>query len=138
MNITPQEVIQTLIKTGWKQIEISRAIGLSQPNISRIASGIQECSWKHMVSLMELLDKQPDRSKNRQMNDPTSYQHTWNQGLISGLAFACKELKMPHGTYEHLLMRWGEELKKPLERLNQRNNHEQPQSNQETTGPDAS
>lgn len=137
-NTTPQEVVKTLIDKGWKQVEISRAIGLSQPNISRIASGIQECSWKHMVSLMDLLDKEPVRSSRKQMNDSNTYQHAWNQGLISGFAFACKELKMPFGTYEHLLMRWGEEPKKPLERLNQRKKNEQPQSNQETTGFDAS
>lgn len=136
--MTPQNLIQDLMEKGWKQIEISRAIGLSQPNISRIASGTQECSWKHMVSLMNLVGKLPDREKKKQMNDPTTYQHTWNQGMIAGIAFACNELKMPPGTYEHLLIRWGEELKKPLGKINQRSKDEQPQGDQSAIEADPS
>ncbi len=59
--MTPQDIVKTLIMVGWKQIEISRAIGLAQPNISRIASGKQETSWRHMESLRELLNKTPPR-----------------------------------------------------------------------------
>lgn len=61
--MTPQDVVQTLIMVGWKQIEISKAIGLAQPNISRIASGKQECGWKHMDSLRALLDQVPPRAR---------------------------------------------------------------------------
>lgn len=55
--MTPQDIVQTLIMIGWKQIEISRAIGLSQPNISRIAAGTQGVRWKQMDALRELLNK---------------------------------------------------------------------------------
>lgn len=55
--MTPQDIVQTLIMVGWKQIEISRAIGLAQPNISRIASGKQDVNWRHMDALRELLNK---------------------------------------------------------------------------------
>jgi len=61
--MTPQDIIQTLIMVGWKQVEISKAIGLSQPNISRIASGKQGVRWQYWAALQELLDKTPPKAR---------------------------------------------------------------------------
>jgi predicted transcriptional regulator len=63
--MTPQDVVKTLIMVGWKQIEISRAIGLAQPNISRIAAGSQECGWRTMDALRELLNQVPPRARKK-------------------------------------------------------------------------
>lgn len=61
--MSPQDVVQTLIMVGWRQVEISRAIGLSQPNISRIASGQQGMSWQYLDKLRALLDQVPPRAR---------------------------------------------------------------------------
>jgi len=55
--MTPQDMVQTLLMVGWTQAKISEEIGLSQPNISRIASGKQGCRWQYWVALEKLLDK---------------------------------------------------------------------------------
>jgi DNA-binding Xre family transcriptional regulator len=59
--ITSQEVAQTLIMVGWTQKQISDAIGLTQPNISRIVSGKQDLRWKQRAALCALLDQTPPR-----------------------------------------------------------------------------
>lgn len=64
--MTPQEMVQTLIMVGWRQAEISKAIGLSQPNISRIASGQQGLRWQYFVKLQNLLNLSPPIAKRRQ------------------------------------------------------------------------
>jgi plasmid maintenance system antidote protein VapI len=61
--MTPQDIIQTLLMIGWRQVEISKAVGLTQPNISRIASGKQGVRWQYWVALQKLLDETPPRAR---------------------------------------------------------------------------
>jgi len=61
--MTPQDMVQTLIMVGWRQTEISKAVGLSQPNISRIASGKQGVRWQYWVELEKLLNETPPRAR---------------------------------------------------------------------------
>lgn len=59
--MTPHDMVQTLLMTGWRQIEIARAVGLSQPDISRIASGKQGARWQYWAAIQTLLDQVPPR-----------------------------------------------------------------------------
>jgi len=61
--MTPQDMVQTLLMVGWRQKEISDAVGLTQPNISRIASGKQGVRWQYWVALEKLLNETPPRLK---------------------------------------------------------------------------
>ena len=36
---TPEELVRTLIRNCWRQQEIAREIGVTQPTVSRILSG---------------------------------------------------------------------------------------------------
>lgn len=63
--MTPQDIIQTLIMVGWKQVEISRAVGLTPSNISRIASGQQGVRWQYFVRMQKLLDETPPRARGK-------------------------------------------------------------------------
>ena len=64
VGMSAQDVVQTLLMVGWKQVEIAEEIQLKQPNISRVASGQQDVRWQHMDVLRSLLDQAPPRSRN--------------------------------------------------------------------------
>ena len=63
--MTPEDMVQTLLMVGWKQIEISKAVGLTQPNISRIASGKQGVRWQYWVALQKLLEQLPPQYREK-------------------------------------------------------------------------
>lgn len=58
---TPEELVKTLLMVGWKQHEIAKAVGLSQPDVSRVASGKQGMRWQYWVSMQELLNQIPPK-----------------------------------------------------------------------------
>ena len=59
--MTPTDIVQTLLMVGWRQSEIAKTVGLSQPDVSRIANGKQGARWQYWVALNELLNKTPPR-----------------------------------------------------------------------------
>ena len=63
--MTPEDMVQTLLMVGWKQVEISKAVGLTQPNISRIASGKQGVRWQYWVALQKLLEQLPPQYREK-------------------------------------------------------------------------
>jgi transcriptional regulator with XRE-family HTH domain len=54
--MTPQEIVRALESKGWSQHQIARAIGISQPSLWRIATGITTGpKYYVMDALRELL-----------------------------------------------------------------------------------
>lgn len=47
------------------------------------------------------------------MSDET-YKHAWNQGLLSGIHFACQELGLSPEVIKAIERRWIEEINSPL------------------------
>ena len=63
--MTPTDIVQTLLMVGWRQSEIAKAVGLSQPDVSRIASGKQGARWQFWVALNELMNQAPPRFRSK-------------------------------------------------------------------------
>jgi hypothetical protein len=62
---TPREVIDTLLKKGWKIASISREIKISQPTLTKVYKNDSTCRFDTFVDLKNLLDAIPPRSKKR-------------------------------------------------------------------------
>ena len=58
--MTLQEIVETLVMVGWRQVEIAERVGLSQAQVSRLYKGqTKSVQYLHADALRSLLDIPP-------------------------------------------------------------------------------